>query len=121
MGRDQVQPFPRRVGAALLDAPSDEEHSQRAHPVLEWIAAESAVDPLSALSLLERVAGGVEAERLKGGYSDSGLTIALNAALRQADESDDGALIRRVIALQDWFLRLGYHVVEEMIEEAGRS
>ena len=121
MGRKDAKPFPKRVVVALTEAQDDDEHTQRAHPVLEWTATEAVVDPQSALDLLERVADGVEAGRLRGGYSDDGLTAALNAALRHADELDDDALIRRVVALQDRFLRLGYSSVEQMLDEASRA
>ena len=122
MSRGGSRPFPRRVVEALLRAePEDEEHSMRLHAVGGWIVEEAAYDPLVALDLLEDVAAGVEAGRLRGGYGGGELATALNAVLREVDELDDGALIQRAVLLQDRFLRLGYHGVDRMLDEASRA
>jgi hypothetical protein len=86
---------------------------------IEWISEEAAGDPLGWLSVVEKFS-----ERLEALGNDSGiirgepLVKALVEILREADESDDPVLIKRAITLQDRFLRLGLHGMEEMVEKA---
>ncbi|MCI5227211.1 MAG: hypothetical protein D3918_11310, partial [Candidatus Electrothrix sp. AX2] len=52
---------------------------------------------------------------------DKSLLSALNNILREADESEDEAMINRAIRLQDQFLRMDLHGMEDFLEQAATS
>ncbi|MCI5184050.1 MAG: hypothetical protein D3921_16285 [Candidatus Electrothrix sp. AW1] len=52
---------------------------------------------------------------------DKSLLSALNNILRKADESEDEAMINRAIRLQDQFLRMDLHGMEDFLEQAATS
>ncbi|NER46009.1 MAG: hypothetical protein F6J92_04835 [Symploca sp. SIO1A3] len=49
------------------------------------------------------------------------LIAALNEILREADETDNSELIQRAIRLQDSFLELNVHGIEELLASAGQN
>jgi ATPase family associated with various cellular activities (AAA) len=91
---------------------------------IEWLGYESCRNPLSALELTEALAEKLEttinASQL---WQTKPLISALNEILREADETetDDPQLIQRAINLQDRFLRLGVHGMEELLNRAGQE
>ncbi|HYR10708.1 MAG TPA: ATP-binding protein [Longimicrobium sp.] len=111
----------RRVVEALLEGPADREDAvMRVHTILEWAAEEARYDALGILPLLEKVASGLEAGHLRGLHMGKELVLALTAVMREADESDDAALIARVVALQDRLLQLGVDELDRMLDVASR-
>lgn len=89
--------------------------------LLDWLADLSSRDPLSSLELLELLADKLSAESARRLYDGKSLIQALNALLREADETDEEQLISRVISLQDRFLQLDLHGIEDFFNAAGRS
>jgi len=53
-------------------------------------------------------------------WNSEPLLTALNNILREADESEDAAMINRAVRLQDQFLRMDLHGMEEFLEQAAR-
>jgi hypothetical protein len=49
------------------------------------------------------------------------LIATLKEILSEADETDDSELIQRAINLQDRFLRLDIHGIEELLAKAGQN
>jgi len=88
----------------------------------EWLAWEARHDPLSALEKAEKLAEILERQE---GYHRMVLTEHLVAALmqilREADETDAPAFIKRAINLQDRFLKLDMHGLDILLDEASRS
>lgn len=122
LARDETRArVPRRVVEALLQGPPDqEEYGMRPHSVLEWAAHEASSDTLAVLGVLEQLADGFEDGRFRGLYGGRELVSALTVVLREADETDDPALIDRVVTLQDRLLRLGITDVDRMLDAASR-
>lgn len=89
--------------------------------LLDWLAVLSIRDPLASLELLEILADKLSAESTRRLYEGKSLIQALNSLLREADETDDGQLINRVIGLQDRFLQLDLYGIEDFFNAAGRS
>jgi hypothetical protein len=111
----------RRVVEALLEGPPDRDDVEmRIHAIVEWVSEEARHDALGVLPLLEKVASGLETGNLRGLHSAKELVPALTAVMREADESDDGVLIARVVALQDRLLQLGVDEVDRMLDIASR-
>jgi hypothetical protein len=84
-----------------------------------WLPLHSRDNPLSALEVLEELANAVEASsdnsslHLRAGE----LSAAFMEVLREADEVDDAELIRRVVSLQDRFLRLNVGKIHVLYEQ----
>lgn len=87
-------------------------------------------DPLSALDMAEVLVEKLEMKmRSRSGagtrshllWRTQPLIAALNEILREADETDDSELIHRAISLQDCFLRLDLHGIEELFVKAGQK
>ena len=112
---ETVRPFvTREIIDALVGLSETDEHGFRWRGVAEWIEAEAVSDPWSAAEIMERVAGELERTGGRGYYGGRDeLGRALNAVLRDADESDDSVLIRRAVRLQDALFRL--HAVNETL------
>jgi hypothetical protein len=111
----------RRVVEALIEGPPGrEDPDMRVHTILEWASEEARYDALGVLPLLEKVASGLEAGHRRGLHAGKELIIALTAVMREADESDDAALIARVVALQDRLLQLGVDDLDRMLDIASR-
>lgn len=122
LGRDATRTrVPRRVVEALIQGPPDrEEYGIRVHSVLKWASKEAGEDALGVLGVLELLATARETGRIRGLYGGQELVSALTAVMRDADETDDPALIARVVALQDRMLRLGVAEVDRMLDAASR-
>jgi hypothetical protein len=118
---DDVRPhMPRDLIDLLIDR-RDHEDGFRWTRVAEWIEAEAARDPASAAEALARLAAAVERSSARGFYgSRDELGRALNAVLRDADESDDPAFIRTAIGLQDTLTRRGLIDEDALFEASGR-
>jgi hypothetical protein len=112
--------MPRDLIDLLIDR-RDHEDGFRWTRVAEWIEAEAARDPASAAEALARLAAAVERSSARGFYgSRDELGRALNAVLRDADESDDPAVIRTAIGLQDTLTRRGLIDEDALFEASGR-
>jgi hypothetical protein len=122
LGRDATGTrVPRRVVDALVQGPPDrEEYGIRVHSVLKWASKEVGKDALGVLGVLELLATARESGRIRGLYAGRELVSILTAVMREADETDDPALIARVVALQDRMLKLGVLEVERMLDAASR-
>lgn len=116
--RRLIQP---ELALAFLDRLSraDEKHSIR--HFLEWLSHEARRDPLFTLDVAEILAEKLETKmRSHQIWHTQPLITALNEILREADETDDPELIKRAINLQDRFLRLDIHGIEELFDRAGQ-
>jgi len=88
---------------------------------LDWIADLASRDPVAALTICERLA--VKLSELKPPYQiwhTEPLIAVLSSILREADETDDEALINRAVRLQDQFLRMDINGIEDFFEQAAR-
>ena len=92
------------------------------HYFLEWLGYEARRDPLSALSVTEVL---FETLKRREGpiqiWGTEPLIAALVEILREADETEDLALIQRAINLQDGLLQLNIHGMQDLLERAGKS
>jgi hypothetical protein len=85
----------------------------------DWLAGTARRNPMAALHLLEKLAARLDGLDRAGPFlHGESLIVALLEILREADDSDDPALIGRAIALQDRFLGLGVIGMEEMLDKA---
>ena len=99
----------------------DDEDGFRWTRVAEWIEAEAARDPASAAEVLGQLAATVERSSARGFYgSRDELGRALNAVLRDADESDDAAFIRTAVGLQETLMRQGLIDSDALFEASAR-
>jgi hypothetical protein len=112
----------RELALAFLDALSRCTGGGDVYHFLEWLGYEAHRDPLFALDVAE-----VLAEKLERNmkphqiWHTQPLIAGLNEILREADETDDPELIQRAISLQDRFLRLDIHGIEELLVKAGQN
>ncbi|MEB3218379.1 MAG: ATP-binding protein [Nostocales cyanobacterium 94392] len=89
---------------------------------LEWLGYESRRNPLSAMELTEVLVKKFETTiNAEIFWHTEPLIAALNEILREADERDEPQLIQRAISLQDRFLILGIHGMEELLNKAGQE
>ncbi len=118
---DEVRPHvPRSVIDRLMEL-RDDEDGFRWTRVAEWIEAEAVRDPASAAEALGRLAAAVERSTPRGFYgSREELGRALNAVLRDADESDDPVFIRTAVELQDTLTRRGLIDADALFEASAR-
>ena len=88
----------------------------------DWLLSTSQREPDDALTSAERFGSFVR--RMKHPYYDhdalSKLMTRLFREAEEREESDSGAMLRRVIALQDQFLSLGVHALEDWLRDAER-
>ena len=122
LGSDKTRTrVPRRILEALLEGPpAHEEYGTSVQAVSKWASQEARSDAVGVLGVLELLAGRLEDGGIRGLYDGRELVTALAAALREADEMDDPALIARVVTLQDRLLRLGITEVDRMLDAASR-
>lgn len=91
------------------------------HDFLEWLSYEARRNPVFTLGVAEMLAETLETKmRSRQIWHTQPLITALNEILREADETDDPELIKRAINLQDRFLRLDIHRIEELFDRAGQ-
>ncbi len=121
LGRAESRAWvPPVVVDALLQGPPDaDDHGLRVHGVVEWAQDEVPVRPRETLSVVERLAEGLETGRFRNLYGSEIIRV-LTALLREADQTDDPALIARVVSVQDRLLRLGVGDVDRMLDAASR-
>ena len=90
-------------------------------PIADWIEQVSARDPNEALTLLETLVSATSEDSPSYHTGRSGLTSALFAILREADDAEDEDLIARVIAVQDKLVLHNLVDIDELEEAAGRA
>ncbi|HEV2147725.1 MAG TPA: ATP-binding protein [Longimicrobiaceae bacterium] len=119
--------FTAEIALALISARGEREaptpggdKSVRLSGVVDWVALESAKNPLSALGVVEALANVFEREGRMSLYNAGDLVTALSAVLREAEEMDDCELLLRVLAIQDKLLRQGLSEVDELLNRAAR-
>jgi len=96
-----------------------EENRPRLMDLSEWLATAARRNPEQCLPLLEKLTAQLAgAQAQNGRIHGKPLIAALLEILREADDSDDPAMIARAIALQDRFLALGLTGMEEMLDSA---
>ncbi|MEW6220935.1 MAG: hypothetical protein AB1634_15575 [Thermodesulfobacteriota bacterium] len=109
------------LALAFVRALPSRDRGQNLSHFLEWLARHARHDPDSALVIAEKLA-----ERLAAVaqplmlWPPKPLMAALVEILREADQMDDADRIRRAIALQDRFLALDVHGMEELLDQAAR-
>lgn len=95
--------------------------------LLEWLGYESRRNPLSAMEFMEALAEKLQTTiNVNSLWRAEPLIVALNEILREADYMDNSQLIQRkliqrAIKLQDCFLQLGLHGMEELLNRAGQN
>ena len=94
----------------------------RVHGFDDWLLSTSLSEPADTLASAERFASFVQ--RKQHYYYDHGeLSKLMTRLFREAEEreeSDSGAMLGRVIALQDQFLSIGVHSLEDWLRDAER-
>ena len=102
---------------AFINAIDSTDRHDRFFHFLDWLSWVSSRDPLLALDLCEALADKMSS--LDPPYrilNSKPLIAALVSILREADETDDPAIIGRAIILQDRFLRMDMHGLEAIFE-----
>ena len=119
---DRVRPTVSRELIDRLIGLRDDEDGFRWTRIAEWIEAESSRDPSSAALALRWLADCIGDAPMRGLYgSRDEIGRALNAVLREADETDDPPVIREAVALQDRLTRLGILDADSLFEAASRE
>jgi hypothetical protein len=112
----------RELALAFLDALSRCAGRWDIYHFLEWLGYEARRDPLFALDVVEELTSKLEREMKPHQiWHTKPLIAALKEILSEADETDDPELIERAISLQDRFLRLDIHGIEELLAKAGQN
>lgn len=112
----------REFVLAFLKLVPTTQRSHDMHGFFEWLGHEARNNPIEALGFAEMLADKFEIlENPQQVWRTEPLVAALVEIMREADESDDQALIQRVIALQDRFLKLDIRGMSDLLEEAVRN
>jgi len=120
MSDDVLPHVPRRLIDRLIML-RDDAQGFRITRVAEWIELEAVRDPASAAEALGELAAASERSSSRGFYgAKEALGRALNAVLRDADESDEPDFIRRAVELQDRLTRLGLIDADALFEASVR-
>jgi len=98
----------------------DGDRAIRLSGVVDWLVIEASRDPLSSLRVIERLVDVLAQEGRMALYNVDEMVVPLSAALREADELDDQALLLRVLAVQDKLLRLGISEMNDFLNQAAR-
>lgn len=89
----------------------------------EWLSRFAEIDPDQALEISEVIAGICKARDITPFYDPKPLGTLLTSLFREAEEreaSDNGNMLRRVVALQDVFLSIPTSVLGEWLHAAER-
>jgi hypothetical protein len=106
------------IAVALVDALPRTAQVSRFRGLLQWMPSATRREPRRTLPLMEKIAARLTPESSVEIPGDGSLASAVLALLREADASDDNELIKRVIALQDRLLLVGFPGMELMLDEA---
>jgi hypothetical protein len=85
----------------------------------KWLERNCGRYPLVALEVCEQLAA-LGGEQASARFS-TGMVPVLLAILKEADETDDPELIARAVKLQDHFLKLGVHGMDELLDKSTLS
>jgi hypothetical protein len=114
--------IPREFGLAFLNALSRCTGGRDIYHFLKWLGDEARRKPLFALDVVEELASKLEREMKPYQiWHTKPLIAALKEILSEADETDEPELIQRAVSLQDRFLRLDIHGIEELLSRAGQN
>lgn len=118
---EDVRPHvPRRLVERLIELRNDE-HGFRFARVAEWIEMEAVRNPTSASEVLWLFAAALERSSAPWFYGPSDeLGRALNAVLRDADESDNPETVHTAVELQDKLTRLNAIDADDLFEASAR-
>jgi len=86
-----------------------------------WLGHRAHLDPMAVLEALESVAEIVCRTKGETLVAPHSLVSAVLEILREADETDDLALVRRAVALQDAFLPYDIYGMETLLDSASRN
>jgi hypothetical protein len=112
----------RELALAFLDALSVFAGRSYINNFLDWLGYQARRDSLFALDLVERLTEKLERDMKPYQlWHTQPLIAALNEIFSEAGETDDPELIQRAISLQDRFLRLDIHGIEELLAKAGQN
>ncbi|NER23094.1 MAG: hypothetical protein F6J96_20815 [Symploca sp. SIO1C2] len=110
------------LALAFLDALSAFTGRYHVYHFFYWLGYEAYRNPLSALDVAEVLTEKLTKEMKHHSMGNpKPLIAALNEILREADETDNSELIQRAIRLQDSFLELNVHGIEELLASAGQN
>ncbi len=110
------------AGFAVLFIRKIQVDNNRLHcsQLFDWIAWLAQKDAEASINVLECLLEKFEdrKENINQLYDTKAVLSALTSILREADESEDEAMINRAVRLQDQFLRMDLHGMEEFLEQA---
>jgi len=118
---NKITLIPRDFAFAFIEALPASTSEFDFQGFLKWLGYESCRNPLSVLELTEALVQKLETINASQLWQTQPLISALNAILREADQTDEPQLIQRTINLQDRFLRLGVRGMEELLDSAGQD
>lgn len=112
----------RELALAFLEALSAFAGRYYINNFLDWLGYQARRESLFALDLVERLTEQLERDMKPYQlWHTQPLIAALNEIFSEADETDNPELIQRAISLQDRFLRLDIHGIEELLAKAGQN
>ncbi|MBF0628948.1 MAG: hypothetical protein HQL91_12090 [Magnetococcales bacterium] len=121
MFRDKKhQPYiPVQLGKQFINHTALTSVSCNLGDFFEWLAFLAERDSLSTLELCEQLIKHLSSlEPLRHIWDTDDLFAAWTSILREADETNDENLMRRIVALQDRFLQMGIYKTDEWLQKA---
>jgi len=106
---------------AYLEALADTDGHCDLREFLKWLAYVAQDNPLDALETAEAMLATLEKRNGPCDIWSDSLPPTLTAILREADQADDSALIRRAISLQDRLLLMNVYGMDELYELGGTA
>lgn len=117
-GRRLDQEFAKK----FIDAIESGARCHNLYELLDWTADVAGRDPIIALGVCEQLVDKLsDLESSHELWRTESLISTLSSILREADETEDELLIRRAVKLQDKFLRMDIHGIDDYFMQAGRS
>uniref|UniRef100_UPI0040571175 NACHT domain-containing protein n=1 Tax=Candidatus Electrothrix sp. TaxID=2170559 RepID=UPI0040571175 len=99
-----------------IQVDSNRFHYSQLFDWIAWLAQKDAEASINVFEcLLEKLEG--RKENINQLYDTKALLSALTSILREADESEDELMINQAVRLQDQFLRMGLHGMEDFLEQ----
>jgi hypothetical protein len=88
--------------------------------ISQYLSELSRVDPIKALKLSEILASKLKEEVNSYIHDSKYLTMALKEIFAEAEDSQDMSLTNRAIALQDLFLEINIHGMDDFLDKSAR-
>jgi hypothetical protein len=88
--------------------------------ISQYLSELSRVDPIKTLKLSEILASKLKKEVNSYIHDSKYLTMALKEIFAEAEDSQDMSLTNRAIALQDLFLEIDIHGMDDFLDKSAR-